>query len=410
MPATALGQIGMTRQLVEYSQDFNGLPLSGTSSWEHGSSYIPGWTVGRSVVAEKTLTAGVGNSQTGGLYSYGLNGSSDRALGSVTSLNAGEFTYNLLLHNKAGSSIKSLEISYYGEQWRSGSISTPQHSITFWYAISSTGVFNLSPKADKEWVEVPQMRFYGKVFYTLGGPLNGNIPANRTFLSTILPVEIPEGHYVMLRWKDADEYEMDHGLGIDDVHVKWSVSEAAAPLPVELISFTAKETNKAVLLDWATAFETNNRFFDVERSADGLIFQAVGSVNGSGSTTQTTHYSFTDSSPLTGTSYYRLKQVDEDGSFTYSSIVPVERHVKDSQGMVYPTLASETLFVEPPVATATYSLKVTNVVGSTELMQSLPESTSTVHQLDISGLKSGSYFLILEDEQGRQWTRRFIKK
>ncbi len=91
-------------------------------------------------------------------------------------------------------------------------------------------------------------------------------------------------------------------------------------VPVELISFTASVSGNSVVLNWGTATETNNRGFEVERSTDGNNFVSTGYVQGNGTTTRKSFYTYTDDNLISGKYYYRLKQVDFDGSFTYSSI------------------------------------------------------------------------------------------
>jgi len=96
-------------------------------------------------------------------------------------------------------------------------------------------------------------------------------------------------------------------------------------LPIELLSFIAKNiNNEEVLLEWATATETNNDFFTLERSIDGVNFEIIGTVDGAGNSSSTLHYSFVDDDPYGGISYYRLKQTDFDGSFAYSDLEAVE--------------------------------------------------------------------------------------
>jgi hypothetical protein len=102
-----------------------------------------------------------------------------------------------------------------------------------------------------------------------------------------------------------------------------SINAAASPLPIELLTFTAKICDKNVCLDWSTATETNNDFFTVERSLDGINFEQVGIVNGAGNSTVVLNYSLVDNAPLNGLSYYRLKQTDFNGAFTYSNIETV---------------------------------------------------------------------------------------
>jgi hypothetical protein len=96
-------------------------------------------------------------------------------------------------------------------------------------------------------------------------------------------------------------------------------------VPVELASIEAEVVENKIQLTWVTATETNNMGFEIERSKDGEIFEAVGYVKGKGTTTQMNKYSFTDQT-LTGSClvYYRLRQIDYDGSFSYSSVVEVD--------------------------------------------------------------------------------------
>jgi hypothetical protein len=100
--------------------------------------------------------------------------------------------------------------------------------------------------------------------------------------------------------------------------------ESAAPLPVQLISFDAKKLEKQVLLRWSTASENKNSHFEIERSADALNFRNIGMVMGSGQSSSMVNYSITDEQPLSGTNYYRMKQVDLNGDFVYSKIIAVE--------------------------------------------------------------------------------------
>jgi len=97
------------------------------------------------------------------------------------------------------------------------------------------------------------------------------------------------------------------------------------PLPIELLSFTASPdfSDKQVNLNWVTATETNNNFFTVERSSEGLNFNSVCLVKGAGNSSAVLNYSAVDAKPLAGLSYYRLKQTDFDGKFAYSQVVPV---------------------------------------------------------------------------------------
>ncbi|MEM9918639.1 MAG: DUF1501 domain-containing protein, partial [Bacteroidota bacterium] len=113
------------------------------------------------------------------------------------------------------------------------------------------------------------------------------------------------------------------------------------PLPAVLTYFDAYTTDGEVVeLEWGTSSELNLERFDIERSADGKSFKPIDSVPAAGSAESTEVYYALDESPLSGLSYYRLKQVDYDGSFQYSEVRTVEIKSKDmGQARLYPNPA-----------------------------------------------------------------------
>ncbi|WP_181163751.1 T9SS type A sorting domain-containing protein [Pontibacter mangrovi] len=393
---------------TSYTQNFNDFPLKDTVTWKSGSYYLPGWVVFRTK-SDSTLVPNAGNSNTGALYNYGSVGSTDRALGSISSTKGGQFTYNLLLQNSTGSTIKGIDLSYVGEQWRISNSTAGQHVISFWYAISSdANAFNTSPSSDKGWTEVPELTFYGPKFYTKGGALDGNAPDNRALQQALLQLEVPNGYYLMLRWKDADELEADHGLAIDDVNLQWHIQavEMPAPLPVELAFFRAAVSGDQVKLKWQTASEEQNSYFEVQRSQNGSAFESIGRVAGHGTTVLTNDYSYIDERPLDGASYYRLKQVDEDDSHTFSAVVAV-RYKAVQEMKVFPTIATDEVHVAASVGLQ--QALVLDMTGKVLLQQELSQNLP-LHTLDIRRLNSGNYILVLIDAFGRRYTRKFIKQ
>lgn len=128
-------------------------------------------------------------------------------------------------------------------------------------------------------------------------------------------------------------------LNANNFHIA-SVDEVNTPLPIELLSFTAVAVQEGVRLSWATASETDNDYFTIERSATGEAFEAVATLKGRGTTTSTSNYELLDTQPIQGASYYRLRQTDFNGVFTFSPIerVTVNRAPAFS---VYPNPATE---------------------------------------------------------------------
>lgn len=107
-------------------------------------------------------------------------------------------------------------------------------------------------------------------------------------------------------------------------------------LPIQLLTFNALANEKAVDLNWVTASEVNNDFFTVEKSEQGIDFHSIARVSGAGNSTKQLSYSAVDAAPYEGINYYRLKQTDFDGKFSYSTIVSVDITALPSENQLYP--------------------------------------------------------------------------
>lgn len=105
--------------------------------------------------------------------------------------------------------------------------------------------------------------------------------------------------------------------------------------PVSLISFTAQNQNNAVKLNWATASEQNNSHFDVLRSSNGKEFHSINTVAGEGNSTTVRHYSYSDYNPVSGTNYYKLRQVDFNGTSTESEAQAVSINIEKDESFLY---------------------------------------------------------------------------
>ena len=113
----------------------------------------------------------------------------------------------------------------------------------------------------------------------------------------------------------------DYFVQLDGIRV--ATSWSLAPIPVELVGFFAQANKGGVLLTWATASETNNKMFEVQRKSNNLKYTTVAQVNGSGTSTHKKFYSYLDSNVEPGNYMYRLKQIDFDGRFEYSNEIEV---------------------------------------------------------------------------------------
>lgn len=168
-------------------------------------------------------------------------------------------------------------------------------------------------------------------------------------------------------------------------------------LPVELREFEGYCKQGAVMLEWTTASELNNSHFDVERSADGTTFVAIGRVNGAGTTGVAQHYEFRDGAPLPGIAYYRLRQVDRDETATFSPVIAVTCPVPLAAN-VFPNPASDRIFLRLQAGQAqTAQVRCLALSGQALLQAELPVSVGTqVHEIGLNNLPPGLYVLLVQ--------------
>jgi hypothetical protein len=195
------------------------------------------------------------------------------------------------------------------------------------------------------------------------------------------------------------------GLASDPLVTLSSTSQilVGSPLPIDGIMLDASAENAQVKLRWNTLNERGTQAFDVERSADGVAFNAIGNVSALGNGFN--NYRFTDEAPLAGTGYYRIKALDADGSFVFSNIRLVKSGRQDMPARLVPNPASGTLTLSRG-SDAPASLTCTDAAGRVAFRRL---STSATESIDISRLSPGAYVLTL-DEAGRRSSLRFVRE
>ncbi|MCU0364823.1 MAG: T9SS type A sorting domain-containing protein [Ignavibacteriaceae bacterium] len=172
-------------------------------------------------------------------------------------------------------------------------------------------------------------------------------------------------------------------------------------IPVELASFSAQLIGKDVILNWTTATELNNQGFEVERSFDNENFTKIGFVPGFGTTTEMKSYSFKTSDVSAGVQYYRLKQIDFDGTATIYNSVEVTGTVPNTfvlnQNHPNPFNPSTTISFSLPVA-ANVNIKLFNMLGQEVAQISEGEFQAGNHNVEFNArdLSSGAYIYTLE--------------
>jgi len=179
-------------------------------------------------------------------------------------------------------------------------------------------------------------------------------------------------------------------------------NEVTSPVPVELTSFIANTSNGKIILNWHTATEINNSGFSIQRSSDNSTFKEIAFVPGHGTTTDKFMYSYTDNTALPGKYYYKLKQIDFNGSFSYSTSVEVNletpKNFSLDQNYPNPFNPSTTIRFTLPTK-ATVNIKLYNTLGQ-EVVNILnnEQMNAGVHEtiFDASKFSSGVYFYRLE--------------
>ncbi|GAB4406551.1 MAG: hypothetical protein OHK0053_32860 [Microscillaceae bacterium] len=158
--------------------------------------------------------------------------------------------------------------------------------------------------------------------------MNGYRP---TFIYQIRPDALPAQTLMIAR--AADEFG-------------FTACNDEVTLPITLLNFEAILAGEKVLLEWQTASEIDNRHFVLERSTNGLHFEPIGWVEGAGNSNTLRRYTFIDPQALSGISYYRLKQEDFNGNYSYSPVAVVQADF--TRISFYPNPVKETLFIEIP--------------------------------------------------------------
>lgn len=177
----------------------------------------------------------------------------------------------------------------------------------------------------------------------------------------------------------------------------------SALLPVELIDFRLEANSKSIKLLWSTASETNNDYFEIERSRNGLEYEPIDRIQGAGNSIEIQHYEYFDYEiVLDELVFYRLKQVDYDGEYSYSSVRIVQSEIPLSDIEVYPNpIESDGCFMlrfnlkeEREVLINLYDTRGNRIYAAIE---NLPEGNNEIPS-EILNLSTGIYFLRVGDE------------
>lgn len=261
-------------------EDFNTLGNQYTPGYEDFNTLPSGWHAHENGVnANSTYRISYGEFADGEIYSYGANGSTDRALGSVGTGSIPHIYYGAAWINNTGDSIRSMEVRYTGEQWRQGrpgvDRATGPDTLHFGYAINAKDVQATT------FTELTNLSFSSAENNgVLNTPLDGNLPANQSKVrNTINNLKIGPNDTIWIRWRDFNSSSFDDGLAIDSLLVTFydttaNVSTPTVKSPYRSISqfnYSYSETFDSL------AYEYNPGAYDFSTLPHGWFASETGS-------------------------------------------------------------------------------------------------------------------------------------
>jgi hypothetical protein len=336
------GQILLSGGLT-YSQNFNSLASSSvgaTVPWADNTTLL-GWYASRAY----TVSGGAygpypyvayrvsgGENNSGWIYSFGTNGVNpitERAFGSISSGTPVTNAWGVRIQNDTANVLGGVRVTYTGEQWRNGG-NTVTQTMYFTYRTSSGPITNPTPGDESLWTAFPALSSDTPTTGSVAMPIDGNAPGNyRWFSNVLLPgVTLNPGNEIFLRWYDINELGNDHGFGVDDLTVTFTV------LPP--LTITTQPTNQTVQQGQGATFSV---------AADG--FQPL-----------SYQWRF-NASPLTGATInsYTVANAQPADEGSYSVVVT------NSAGSITSSVAKLTVLPRPVIVTQPHSQTV--LVGQT---------------------------------------------
>jgi hypothetical protein len=190
----------------------------------------------------------------------------------------------------------------------------------------------------------------------------------------------------------------------------WTLSGNNAPLPVEMLSFTAEAVEDEVKLNWKTATEINNDYFTIQRSKDAMDFADIDNVEAGNDSHTIQKYAYTDRHALPGKSYYRLKQTDIDGKHKFSEVRMVKLEEFQPALTAYPNPVTDgkvSLDFQYALESTTY-ITVYNLLGKIVMTDVITKGV-TLHTLDLGNSSAGAYVVNAVNSQSSFQLKVLVK-
>lgn len=291
----------------------------------------------------------------------------------------------------------------------------PSHVKSEFASLWGTSYELCSSEAELASYEGIQFANRAKYGITTLSPSGVTIPAATSGLGVLmlkLPFNVSGsayGQYYLESTAQNAVNEIGNNQGNPIDFVTWN---AASPFPVEWLNFHAQATDAGhVNLDWQTASELNNNYFEVEKSFDGAFFQSLDRLGGESQSSEVQSYTYVDTGHMRAEMFYRIKQVDINGAFSYSDMIQVNMtHVLNKNFKVSPVPFDDQFTIQ---ATGTQEsdnqVSIYDVTGRL-IVTHYWEAGQQQMTIPTTQLKSGVYILKIVDSFGKVESTPLVKK
>lgn len=286
-----------------------------------------------------------------------------------------------------------------------GCLASSPNPSWYYFKIGNPGLLNINISAASDvdfaiWGPFSSIAAAQAACNSYGSPIS----CSYSFSSTeqvLIPGTVTNQVYVLLVTNYANTIQ---NITMNNAGGSATTNCSIIALPVGYSAWNATASGKQVLLDWTTESEQNNAYFAVQHTADGVTWETIGAVAGNGTSDHSNTYTFTDKAPLPGINYYRLQQVDLDGTPAFSTIVSAS--VTDEAALtVYPNPAGDAFMIETR-AESIESVTLTDPVGKTyELIYTKTTQGIAVNCGNYAG---GVYTLRVNSHDNKQASVRLI--
>ena len=206
----------------------------------------------------------------------------------------------------------------------------------------------------------------------------------------------PGGHCCWNNYYNTAWHDPSNGLSVWEFMLESKRVDVATPLPVNFLSIDIKKENDGARLSWKVADEENVSRYEVEKSADARSFRTVGSVPASGQSA----YSFAENNVLSK-SYFRIRSVDNDGKYKFSSILSFSLDKSSIVLKAFPIPSQNDVTLQHPTAETRSRIMIHSVDG--RLLKTIVPSQHTQQtHIDCTGLQPGAYFIRYDEGDGNQ--------